>query len=121
MFPVQHQDLEAQAPQQKMTKLLQRGVCPYLQRCASVILSTYMRYHKIDLPFLFLFFYLNELVLMWLLIISYQELDLSGLGVTSVPAAAWETSDVMKLDLSKNLIEDLPNELSLCSSLQVCF
>jgi Leucine-rich repeat (LRR) protein len=44
---------------------------------------------------------------------------LSGLGATSVPPAAWETSDVLKLDLSKNSIEDLPNELSLCSSLQV--
>ncbi|AQK76374.1 Plant intracellular Ras-group-related LRR protein 9 [Zea mays] len=50
--------------------------------------------------------------------LSSKELDLSGLGVTSVPAAAWETSDVVKLDLSKNSIEDLPNELSLCSSLQ---
>ncbi|KAF8691801.1 hypothetical protein HU200_040203 [Digitaria exilis] len=50
--------------------------------------------------------------------LSSKELDLSGLGVISVPAAAWETSDVVKLDLSKNSIEDLPNELSLCSSLQ---
>uniref|UniRef100_A0A0D3FCB7 F-box domain-containing protein n=1 Tax=Oryza barthii TaxID=65489 RepID=A0A0D3FCB7_9ORYZ len=50
--------------------------------------------------------------------LSSKELDLSGLGVTSVPPAAWETNDVMKLDLSKNSIEDLPNELSLCSSLQ---
>jgi Leucine-rich repeat (LRR) protein len=56
-----------------------------------------------------------------LTLLLYQELDLSGLGVTSVPAAAWETSDVVKLDLSKNSIEDLPNELSLCSSLQVSF
>ncbi len=54
-------------------------------------------------------------------LVQYQELDLSGLGVTSVPPAAWETNDVMKLDLSKNSIEDLPNELSLCSSLQVSF
>ena len=44
---------------------------------------------------------------------------MSGLGVTSVPPAAWETSDVVKLDLSMNSIEDLPNEMSLCSSLQV--
>jgi len=49
---------------------------------------------------------------------SSKELNLSGLGATSVPSAAWETSDVLKLDLSKNSIEDLPNELSLCSSLQ---
>ncbi|KAM0906573.1 hypothetical protein ACQ4PT_016705 [Festuca glaucescens] len=49
---------------------------------------------------------------------SSKELNLSGLGATSVPPAAWETSDVLKLDLSKNSIEDLPNELSLCSSLQ---
>ena len=41
--------------------------------------------------------------------------------MTSVPAAAWETSDVVKLDLSKNSIEDLPNELSLCSSLPSVF
>ncbi|VAI63558.1 unnamed protein product [Triticum turgidum subsp. durum] len=50
--------------------------------------------------------------------VSSKELNLSGLGVPNVPPAAWETSDVVKLDLSKNLIEDLPNELSLCSSLQ---
>ncbi|KAG2655133.1 hypothetical protein PVAP13_1NG549400 [Panicum virgatum] len=50
--------------------------------------------------------------------LSSKELDLSGLGVTSVPAVAWETNDVVKLDLSKNSIEDLPNELSICSSLQ---
>jgi len=80
--------------------------------------SKYLWCHKKVLPFLFLFFSLNELVPTLLL---YQELDLSGLGVTSVPAAAWETSDVVKLDLSKNSIEDLPNELSLCSSLQVSF
>jgi len=49
---------------------------------------------------------------------SSKELNLSGLGATSVPPAAWETSEVLKLDLSKNSIEDLPNELSLCSSLQ---
>lgn len=75
-------------------------------------------FHKKDLPFRFVFSSLDELVHTWLL---YQELDLSGLGVTSVPAAAWETSDVVKLNLSKNSLEDLPNELSLCSSLQVNF
>ncbi|KAL6591313.1 hypothetical protein ACP70R_049816 [Stipagrostis hirtigluma subsp. patula] len=50
--------------------------------------------------------------------LSSKELVLSGLAVTSVPPAAWETSDVVKLDLSKNSIENLPDELSLCSSLQ---
>ncbi|KAL5208238.1 hypothetical protein ABZP36_032673 [Zizania latifolia] len=50
--------------------------------------------------------------------LSSKELDLSGLGVTSVPPAAWETNDVVKLDLSKNSLEALPNELALCSSLQ---
>jgi hypothetical protein len=91
-----------------MTKLLQQGDCPYLQRCVFNF-SKYLWCHKKVLPFLFLFFSLNELVPTLLL---YQELDLSGLGVTS---------DVVKLDLSKNSIEDLPNELSLCSSLQVSF
>ena len=68
-----HQDLEVQAPRQKMTKLLQRGDCPYLQRCTSIILSIYMWCHKI---FISLFIFLK-----W--IGSYMAADnlISGIGL----------------------------------------
>ncbi|CAL9160322.1 unnamed protein product [Musa hybrid cultivar] len=50
--------------------------------------------------------------------LSSKELNLSGLGLTTVPPTVWETEDVVRVDLSKNSIEELPNELSTCSSLQ---
>ncbi|GKD33238.1 plant intracellular Ras-group-related LRR protein 6 isoform X2, partial [Tanacetum coccineum] len=31
----------------------------------------------------------------------------------------WETSDITKVDLSKNSIETLPDELSSCTSLEI--
>ncbi|KAH7669175.1 Leucine-rich repeat protein [Dioscorea alata] len=51
--------------------------------------------------------------------LSSKELSLSGLGLTDVPPAVWDTGEVVKVDLSKNSIADLPNEFSQCSSLQV--
>ncbi|CAL9083992.1 unnamed protein product [Musa textilis] len=50
--------------------------------------------------------------------LSSKELNLTGLGLTTVPPTVWETEDVVRVDLSKNSIEELPNELSTCSSLQ---
>ncbi|WOL00027.1 plant intracellular Ras-group-related LRR protein 6 [Canna indica] len=50
--------------------------------------------------------------------LSSKELNLSGLGLTTVPPAVWETEEVVKVDLSRNSIEVLPKELSNCSSLQ---
>ncbi|XP_020113256.1 plant intracellular Ras-group-related LRR protein 6 isoform X2 [Ananas comosus] len=60
-----------------------------------------------------------EIAMATRLSLSSKELKLTGLGLTSVPSAAWETGEVVKLDLSKNSIEELPNELSTCSMLQV--
>ncbi|GAB4851987.1 Plant intracellular Ras-group- LRR protein 6 [Ancistrocladus abbreviatus] len=48
-----------------------------------------------------------------------KELSLGGMGLSAVPSEAWESSEIMKLDLSKNSIEELPIELSSCTSLQV--
>ncbi|GKF14990.1 hypothetical protein Tco_0056452, partial [Tanacetum coccineum] len=48
-----------------------------------------------------------------------KELALVGHGLSVVPPQVWETSDNTKVDLSKNSIETLPNELSSCTSLEV--
>ncbi|XP_077224634.1 plant intracellular Ras-group-related LRR protein 6-like isoform X3 [Tasmannia lanceolata] len=50
--------------------------------------------------------------------ISSKELSLGGLGLSSIPPVVWESNDVVKVDLSRNSIEVLPDELSSCSSLQ---
>ncbi|GJR06422.1 plant intracellular Ras-group-related LRR protein 6 isoform X1 [Tanacetum coccineum] len=47
-----------------------------------------------------------------------KELALVGHGLSVVPPQVWETSDITKVDLSKNSIETLPNELSSCTSLE---
>lgn len=49
----------------------------------------------------------------------FQELSLVGLGFSVVPSEVWESSEVTKLDLSKNSIEELPVELSSCVSIEV--
>lgn len=49
----------------------------------------------------------------------FQELSLVGLGFSAIPPEVWESGEVTKLDLSKNSIEELPVELSSCSSLEV--
>ncbi|KAI3964622.1 hypothetical protein MKX01_020439 [Papaver californicum] len=50
--------------------------------------------------------------------LSSKELSLTGLGLVSVPPSVWESSDIVKVDLSRNSIQGLPDELSSCSSLQ---
>ncbi|KAH0462822.1 hypothetical protein IEQ34_010397 [Dendrobium chrysotoxum] len=51
--------------------------------------------------------------------LSSKELSLSGLGLTTVPSTVWETDEVVKVDLSRNSITELPNEMTTCSYLQV--
>lgn len=50
--------------------------------------------------------------------LSSKELSLGGHGLSVVPPQVWETSDITKLDLSRNSIEDLPLQLSSCTSLE---
>ncbi|KHG29202.1 Leucine-rich repeat-containing 40 [Gossypium arboreum] len=47
-----------------------------------------------------------------------DELSLEGMGLSVVPSEAWESGEIIKLNLSKNSIQELPVELSSCSSLQ---
>ncbi|KAI3755799.1 hypothetical protein L1987_55605 [Smallanthus sonchifolius] len=47
-----------------------------------------------------------------------KELSLGGHGLSVVPPQVWETSDITKVDLSRNSIEDLPVQLSSCASLE---
>ncbi|KAF8413904.1 hypothetical protein HHK36_001900 [Tetracentron sinense] len=51
--------------------------------------------------------------------LSSKELSLSGLSLSTVPSTVWESGEIVKVDLSRNSIPELPNELSLCVSLQV--
>jgi len=44
---------------------------------------------------------------------------MGGLGLSAIPSEVWESEEVIKLDLSKNSIQELPVELSSCVSLQV--
>jgi hypothetical protein len=44
---------------------------------------------------------------------------MGGLGLSAIPPEVWESEEVIKLDLSKNSIQELPVELSSCVSLQV--
>ncbi|KAF3442133.1 hypothetical protein FNV43_RR16049 [Rhamnella rubrinervis] len=50
--------------------------------------------------------------------ITSKELCLEGLGLTAVPSEVWESGEVIKVDLSKNSIQELPVELSSCSTLE---
>ncbi|KAI8552616.1 hypothetical protein RHMOL_Rhmol06G0280600 [Rhododendron molle] len=50
--------------------------------------------------------------------LTSKELSLVGVGFSAVPSEVWESSEVTKLDLSKNSIEELPVELSSCVSLE---
>ncbi|KAD4178959.1 hypothetical protein E3N88_27550 [Mikania micrantha] len=47
-----------------------------------------------------------------------KELSLGGHGLSIVPPQVWETSDITKVDLSRNSIEDLPIQFSSCASLE---
>ncbi|KAF7141420.1 hypothetical protein RHSIM_Rhsim06G0196800 [Rhododendron simsii] len=51
--------------------------------------------------------------------LTSKELSLVGLGFSAVPSEVWESSEVTKLDLSKNSIEELPVEFSSCVSLEL--
>ncbi|CAK9183033.1 unnamed protein product [Ilex paraguariensis] len=50
--------------------------------------------------------------------LTSKELSLAGLGLSAVPSDVWESSEIKKVDLSRNLIEELPVELSSCVSLE---
>ncbi|KAJ0801677.1 putative leucine-rich repeat domain superfamily [Helianthus annuus] len=47
-----------------------------------------------------------------------KELSLGGHGLSDVPPQVWETTDITKVDLSRNSIEALPVQLSSCASLE---
>ncbi|KAK9077499.1 hypothetical protein SSX86_005836 [Deinandra increscens subsp. villosa] len=47
-----------------------------------------------------------------------KELSLGGHGLTVIPPQVWETTDITKVDLSRNSIADLPVQLSSCASLE---
>ncbi|KAG4978218.1 hypothetical protein JHK82_037493 [Glycine max] len=51
--------------------------------------------------------------------ISSKELSMEELGLSAVPSEVWESGEVIKLNLSRNSIQELPVELSSCVSLQV--
>eukprot|EP00249_Psilotum_nudum_P018527 c26852_g1_i1 orf=594-1856(-) len=51
--------------------------------------------------------------------VSSKALCLSGAGLDTVPVAVWETGVLMTLDLSRNKIRELPEELSTCTLLEV--
>ncbi|XP_019051523.1 PREDICTED: plant intracellular Ras-group-related LRR protein 6 isoform X2 [Nelumbo nucifera] len=50
--------------------------------------------------------------------LSSKELSLGGLALTAIPSAVWESGEILKVDLSRNSIQEIPNELSLCTSLE---
>ncbi|RVW36463.1 Plant intracellular Ras-group-related LRR protein 6 [Vitis vinifera] len=50
--------------------------------------------------------------------ITSKELSLEGMGLSAVPAQVWESSEIVKVDLSRNSIQELPPELTSCVSLQ---
>ncbi|CAI0375997.1 unnamed protein product [Linum tenue] len=48
-----------------------------------------------------------------------KDLSLEGLGLSAVPSKVWESGEIVKLDLSRNSIQELPVELSSCVSVQI--
>lgn len=44
---------------------------------------------------------------------------MEGVGLSAVPSEVWESTELMKVDLSRNSIQELPVELSSCINLQV--
>ncbi|XP_030929493.1 plant intracellular Ras-group-related LRR protein 6 [Quercus lobata] len=50
--------------------------------------------------------------------ITSKELSLEGLSLSAVPSEVWESGEIIKVDLSRNAIQELPVELSSCISLQ---
>ena len=53
--------------------------------------------------------------------LEFQELSLAGLDLSAVPSEVWESGEIVKVDLSRNSIQELPSELFSCVSLQVKF
>jgi len=47
-----------------------------------------------------------------------QEICLGGFGLSTIPSAVWESGHITKVDLSRNSLQVLPDELSSCSSLE---
>ncbi|KAL6311041.1 hypothetical protein AAG906_015930 [Vitis piasezkii] len=43
--------------------------------------------------------------------ITSKELSLEGMGLSAVPAQVWESSEIVKVDLSRNSIQELPPNL----------
>ncbi|KAB2605701.1 plant intracellular Ras-group-related LRR protein 6 [Pyrus ussuriensis x Pyrus communis] len=50
--------------------------------------------------------------------IASKELSMEGVGLSAVPSEVWESTELMKVDLSRNSIQELPVELSSCINLQ---
>lgn len=71
---------------------------------------------RIHLSFYSLFSILDIYAQKWF---YFQELSMEALGLSSVPSEVWESSEVIKVDLTRNSIEELPIELSSCTHLQV--
>ncbi|RXH83107.1 hypothetical protein DVH24_003605 [Malus domestica] len=47
-----------------------------------------------------------------------DELSMEGVGLSAVPSEVWESTELIKVDLSRNSIQELPVELSSCINLQ---
>lgn len=52
-------------------------------------------------------------------IITFQELSLAGLSLSAVPSEILKSSDITKVNLTGNSIEELPLELGACVSIEV--
>ncbi|OMO80314.1 hypothetical protein CCACVL1_13033 [Corchorus capsularis] len=50
--------------------------------------------------------------------LTSKELSLEGMGLSVVPPEVWESGEIIKVNLSRNSIQELPDELSSCLSLQ---
>ncbi|XWS11066.1 hypothetical protein CRYUN_Cryun38cG0051700 [Craigia yunnanensis] len=50
--------------------------------------------------------------------LTSKELSLEGMVLSAVPSEVWESGEIIKVNLSRNSIQELPVELSSCVSLQ---
>ncbi|KAK6229469.1 hypothetical protein QUC31_002041 [Theobroma cacao] len=50
--------------------------------------------------------------------LTSKELSLEGMGLSVVPSEVWESGEIIKVNLSRNSIQELPIELSSCLALQ---
>ncbi|XWS11065.1 hypothetical protein CRYUN_Cryun38cG0051600 [Craigia yunnanensis] len=51
--------------------------------------------------------------------LTSKELSLDGMVLSAVPSEVWESGEIIKVNLSRNSIQELPVELSSCVSLQI--